>query len=173
MYTKIIKGRRQFLLHEEFPITILYTVLVVQIRELCLLEVKLSWCNPYENLCYVPMKTQSKRIYFIINTSLLVKYCVLSRREQKEPYQFTPSVMVQLHHGCQGQHQDSSLSSSRSESESREILRCGHLHHTHSFTSLQTGEKKLLVGSSQVLPSVLLLTSFVLQLILGVMGRKI
>lgn len=84
------------MLHEELPIATLCTALIVQIRELCLLDVKLSWSTLYESLYYVPLKTLSQRIYFTTDTSLLVKYFILSlRREQKEHYQ-----LLHLHAWC-------------------------------------------------------------------------
>lgn len=106
---------------------------------------------------------------------LLVKYLILTRREQKQHYQLTPSSMMWLHviTGSWGEHQSIGCPPSSpfmcSKSESTDISGYSHLpSHAKPHPRKAAG-----VVSGQVLSSLLFLTDFVLESILGVMGRKI
>lgn len=117
-------------------------------------------------------------ISFPTNTLLLVKYLLLTRREQKQCYQLRASILVSVHviTWSWRDHWGSSCSLSSpspySESASTDTPGCNHLPSHRASPPIQPREK-IPAGSGQVLPSLFLLTGFVLESILRAMGRKI
>jgi len=118
--------------------------------------------------------------FFPTNVLLLIKYLILTRRKQKQCYQLTSSILVLLHVMTWSwrEHQGSSCfpSSPSRCSESASTDTVGHnrrrSHHMHSLTSHPTQRKDTgRLWSDFAL--LFLLTGFVLEFILGVIGRKI